>query len=472
MDILTRRPYTPRPYGQLMTDHVLEHPRCAVWADMGLGKSVTTLTALDAMGLAGDAGNVLVVAPLIVARDTWPDELGKWSHLKDLSISRVLGTEKERIMGLRKDASIYTTNFDNLVWLVDYLGDRWPFQTVVVDEARKLKGFRLRQGGKRTAALARVAHTKVKRLIELTGAPAPNGLADLWGQLWFLDQGKRLGRTFSAFRDRWFQQSFDGYGSEPLPFAQEQIQGAIADLCLRVDASDWFDLEQPIKVPLYVDLPTKARARYDEMERQMFTEIEGHGIEAINAAARTQKCLQLANGAAYVDPLVQGEESPGPRAWKEVHDVKLQALESIVDEAGGSPVLVSYHFKSDLARLKKAFPKARDLSDPAQLREFKSGKYEVGLGHPASMGHGVDGLQEHCHRIAFFGHWWDMDQRDQIIGRVGPVRQYQAGHKRPVYIYDILARGTVDELVLARHESKRDVQALLLEAMKMKGVKS
>lgn len=478
-----RRIYTPRPYGALMTNHALDLPRCALWADMGLGKTVCTLTALDALFLAGESHPALIVAPLIVARDTWPDEARKWDHLRHTDVVPIIGTEAERLAALRCDVSTYTINYENLPWLMEQYGtdlQRWPFRTVVVDESRKLKSFRVgsakpkkdgspkksAHGGARTAALARVAHTKVKRMIQLTGAPAPNGLQDLWGQAWFLDAGQRLGRTYSAFTQRFFRPKPNGYGTEPLPFAQDQIQGALADVCLRVDAADWFDLTEPVKVPVFVDLPAAARIKYREMEKEMYTQIEDTKAEALNAAAKSQKCLQLANGAVYVDPLVDGEETPGPKAWKEVHDVKLQALESIVEEAGGSPVLVAYHFKSDLARLLKAFPKARVLSDPKQLREFKTGKYEVGLGHPASMGHGVDGLQEHCHRIAFFGHWWDMDQRDQIIGRVGPVRQFQAGHKRPCYIYDIIARDTVDELVIDRHESKRAVQDLLLEAMK------
>lgn len=466
-----RRPYTPRPYGKLMTDHILDVPRCALWADMGLGKTVCTYTALDGLFLAGDAAPALVIAPLIVARDTWPDEAKKWEHLRHIDVMPIIGSEAERLAALRYDASVYTINYENLVWLTKQYGpdcERWPFRTVVVDESRKLKSFRLKQGGKRTAALAKVAHTKVKRMIQLTGAPAPNGLADLYGQAWFIDAGKRLGRTYSAFQERWFRKASDGYGTEALPFAQEQIQAALADVCLRVDAADWFDLEKPVTINRFVDLPPKVRIKYREMEQEMFTQIDDRTAEAFNAAARTQKCLQLANGAVYVDPLVEGEECRGPKEWKEVHDEKLQALESIVDEANGSPVLVAYHFKSDKARLLKAFPKARDLADPVQMREFKTGRYEVGLGHPASMGHGVDGLQDHCHRIVFFGHWWDMDQRDQIIGRIGPVRQFQAGHKRPCFIYNILARDTVDELVLARHETKREVQSLLLEAMKGK----
>lgn len=449
-----------------MIEHIINTPRCALFADLGVGKTSATLMALDSLSLAEEVYPALVIAPLIVARDTWPDEARRWKQMEHMSVMPVIGSEAERRAALQYKADIYTINIENLQWIVEHFGERWPFRTVVVDESRKLKSFRTRQGGKRTAALAKVAHTKIKRFIELTGAPAPNGLGDLWGQLWYLDAGQRLGRTYTAFKQRWFQKSHDGFNVDPLPFAQEQIQAAISDICLRVDATDYFDLIEPIPVPRYVDLPPKVRVKYREMEKEMFTRVEDRSVEAFNAAARTQKCLQLANGAVYVDPLVEGEESRGPKEWKELHDVKLQALESIVEEAGGSPVLVAYHFKSDKARLLKAFPKARDLSDSVQLREFKTGKYEVGLGHPASMGHGVDGLQDHCHRIAFFSMWWDLDQRDQIIGRVGPVRQFQAGHKRPVYIYDIIARGTVDELVLARHESKREVQDLLLEAMK------
>jgi hypothetical protein len=472
-----RKIFVPRGYQRPVISHILDVPRCAIWADMGTGKSVASLTALDALYLAGESAPTLIIAPLLVARDTWPDEVRKWEHLRGMSISPIVGAEKDRLAALRRDSNLYTVNYENLPWLVDHFGERWPFRTVVADESRKLKSFRLRQGGKRTAALAKVAHTKVKRMIQLTGAPAPNGLKDLWGQAWFLDAGHRLGRTYSGFEQRWFSYTrrpkadmSDRHQIEQkaLPFAQEQIQAALSDICLRVDAADWFDLTAPVNVNRYVELPAKVRAKYREMEKDMFTTIEDRSAEAFNAAARTQKCLQLANGAIYVDPL-EGTEQKGPKDWREVHDVKLQALDSIIEEAGGSPLLVAYHFKSDLARLRKAFPKGLVLSDPEQMRAFKTGRYEVGFGHPASMGHGTDGLQEHCHRIAFFGHWWDLDQRDQMIGRVGPVRQFQAGHKRPVYIYNILARDTVDELVLARHETKREVQDLLLEAMKRRG---
>lgn len=453
-----RKRFTPRPYGHLITQHILDTERCAIWAGMGMGKTVSTLNAIDVLLMAED-DPVLVVAPLRVARTTWPDEARKWEHLRGLSVMPIVGTEAERILALRQPAQVYTVNYENLPWLVERWGDQWPYRTVILDESTKVKGFRLRQGTQRAKALAQVAHTRVRRLVQLTGTPSPNGLADLWGQAWFLDRGQRLGRTYSAFTQRWFQASHDGYGSIPLGHAQKEIQDLMRDVCLTVDAKDWFDLREPIVNTIYVDLPVAARKHYREMEKAMFTEIEAHQVEAFNAAARTIKCLQIANGAAYV-----GEA--GTADWKPLHDAKLQALDSVIEEAAGAPVLVAYHFKSDLARLQQAYPDGLLLSTHEGLRAAQAGQGRVWFGHPASMGHGVDGLQQHCNILAFFGHWWNLEERLQMVERIGPTRQMQAGHDRPVFIHNIVARDTVDELVLARIETKREVQDLLLEAMK------
>lgn len=454
---MTRKLYTPRPYQEIISGHVLDVDRCAVWAGMGLGKTISTLTALDALFLSGDDRPALVLAPLRVAKTTWPEEARKWQHLRHIDVMPIVGSEAERRAALRYDASVYTTNYDNLVWLVEHFGERWPFRTIIADESTKLKGFRLRQGGKRAQALGKVAHAKATRFVNLTGTPSPNGLADLWGQQWFIDGGKRLGRTFDAFRQRWFQKSFDGYGVDALPHAQEQIQAALRDVCLTIDAKDWFDLDEPIVNNIYVDLPIRARQLYRDMEKQMFMELEGHEVEAFNAAARTIKCLQIANGAAYVDD---------KQNWKEVHDEKLQALEDVIEEAAGAPVLVAYHFKSDLARLMRTFPKGRVLdSDPQTLRDWNEGKIPVMFAHPASAGHGLN-LQDGGNILVFFGHWWNLEERLQIIERIGPVRQKQAGYDRPVFIHNIIARDTVDEMVIERVESKREVQDILLDAMK------
>lgn len=461
---MTRRPFTARPYGALITHHILDVVRCGVWAGMGMGKTVSTLNALDLLELV-EPGPTLVCAPLRVAQSTWPDEAAKWQHLRNLDVTPIVGDVKARERALLRafqfSAGVFTINYENLPWLVELL-DRWkkpwPFRKIVADESTKLKGFRLRQGTQRARALGRVAHKHAAHFIELTGTPSPNGLQDLWGQAWYLDQGQRLGRTFDAFRQRWFRPTFDGYGIEPLPFAQEQIEDAMRDLCLSLDARDWFDLKEPIVNRIQVDLPAKARALYDDMEKAMFAQIGEHEVEAFNAAAKTMKCLQLANGAAYV-----GEDST---QWAEVHDVKLQALDEVIEEAAGMPVLVAYHFKSDLARLLKAFPKGRQLDkDPKTLCDWNAGKIPLLFAHPASAGHGLN-LQDGGNILVFFSVNWNLEEHQQIIERIGPTRQMQAGHDRPVFIHYILARDTVDEIVLARIETKREVQDLLLEALK------
>lgn len=454
---MTRRDFTPRAYQTLIRDHILDRPRSAVWAGMGMGKTTSTLNALDAIALADDAP-VLVLAPLRVARSTWPDETAKWSHLSGMSVMPVLGSERERRAALRMPAQVYTTNYEQLPWLVEHWGDRWPYRTVVADESTKLKSFRLRQGGARAQALGRVAHTKVKRFVQLTGTPSPNGLQDLWGQAWFLDAGERLGRTYSAFSNRWFRTAPNGFGTVALPHAQAEIQAKLQDLCLTVEAKDWFDLREPIVNNIYVDLPIKARMHYAEMERQMFTQLGEHEVEAFGAAARTIKCLQIANGAAYV-----GDDG----AWQDLHDEKLQALESIINETAG-PVLVAYHFKSDLARLLAAFPKGQHLdANPKTIADWNAGKIPVLFAHPASAGHGLN-LQDGGSTLVYFGHWWNLEERLQILERIGPTRQMQAGHDRPVFIHNIIARDTVDELVMERIETKREVQDILLAAMKTK----
>lgn len=453
--------FTPRPYQRLIMDHVQRTRRCAVWAGMGMGKTVSTLTAAEELDAVEDVYPLLVIAPKRVAITTWPDEVRKWAHLRHLQVVTITGSAPERAAALRARAQIYTVNFDQLPWLIEHLGERWPFRTVVVDESTKLKGFRLRQGTQRAKALARVAHTRVKRIIELTGTPSPNGLKDLWGQIWFVDKGQRLGRTFDAFKQRWFRASYDGYGIEAIDSAQEQIQAALRDVCITVDAADWFDLEAPIVNKVMVDLPPRARVLYTEMEKKMFIELEGHEVEALTAAAKTQKCLQLANGAAYV-----GE---GAAEWKVVHDEKLDALEDIVEEAAGMPVLVAYQFKSDLARLRARFPAGRVLdADPQTINDWNAGRIPVLFAHPASAGHGLN-LQDGSNILAFFSVNWNLEEHQQIIERIGPTRQMQAGHKRPVFLHFILAADTVDELVLERLQTKREVQDILLEAMKVKG---
>jgi SNF2 family DNA or RNA helicase len=457
--------YAPRPYQRLITAHALASARSGVWAGMGTGKTASTLEAVASRQMV-HARPELVLAPLRVAQSTWPDEAAKWSNLSHLEVQPVVGSVKEREAALaNRNAAIFTINYENLPWLVDHLGDRWPFEFVTADESTRLKSFRLGgKGGRRARSIARIAHTRIKGWCNLTGTPSPNGLVDLWGQSWFLDAGQRLGRTFGAFEQRWFRKGHNGFGLEPLPSAREQIEDRLRDLHITIDPADWFDLKEPIVNVVRVELPEKAMRIYKDMEKQLYTEIQSaldgrryHEVEAFGAGARTVKCLQIANGAMYV-----GDER---EQWVEIHDAKLRALESIAEEAMGAPVLVAYHFKSDLARLQRAFPHGRVLDkDPATIRDWNAGKVRLLFAHPASAGHGLN-LQDGGNILVFFGHWWSLEEFQQIIERIGPVRQLQAGHKRPVFIHHIVAADTVDELVMARRETKRDVQALLLEAM-------
>lgn len=481
---MTREIFVPRPWQVPMLEHLLAHDRCALWAGMGLGKTPVVETFLEALYLGGESQPTLVLGPLRVARSVWSNEVRKWEHLRGLNVVPIIGAEKDRLTALRMDAQVYTTNYENLVWLIDHFGDRWPFRTVIADESDYIKGHRISertakkkdgtpgktflsgQGAKRAGALAMIAHTKIKRFVELTGTPASNGLIDLWGQLWYLDRGARLGRNFDAFKKRWFRASYDGYGSEPIDSAADQIHAAVKDICLTIDGKDWFDLKQPIVNNVYVDLSPRARKLYKAMEDEMYLEIGDRSTEAFGAAGRTQKCLQLANGAVYVDPLAENDESPRAKEWRLVHDEKIEALESIMHEAAGANLLVCYEFKSDLARLLKAFPKGRVLASQKDEDDFKAGKIPMLFLHPKSGGHGIDGFQYACNNIVFFGHNWSLGQRLQVTERIGPVRQMQAGFERPVFVHNIIARDTIDELVIERHANKRAVQDLLLEACK------
>ena len=448
--------FVPHDYQQEALNWLYEHPRTALWMPMGGGKTVTTLTALDALDLVEDVYPVLVLAPKRVAVSTWPDEVAKWAHLRRLRVSAINGTPKQRQKALAAPADIYTMAYDNLVWLCEQVGDDWPFVTVVADELTRLKSFRIRQGSKRAGALGRVVHTKVSRFIGLTGTPGANGLKDLWGQTWFLDKGERLGRTFSAFEQRWFRKGYDGFSLQPQPHAQEEMQELLRDICLTVTG---LPVDEPIRNPIYIDLPAKARELYDAMEEEMFAEIGDDGVEAANAAVRTQKCLQIANGAIYTD-----EDGN----WEAVHDAKLDALESVVEEANGAPVLVAYNFKHDLERLRHRFPKGRVLdANPDTIRDWNAGRIEVLFAHPASAGHGLN-LADGGNILTFFGLNWSLEEHMQIIERIGPMRQKQAGFNRPVFVHYIMARDTVDDMVFDRLASKRTVQEILIEAMKRK----
>ena len=458
--------FNPRPYQTLAVDFMMANKRCALYAGMGLGKSASVLLTLEKLAPTEDVYPVLIIAPLRVARKTWREEIDKWDAFSHLKVSQIIGSAAERLKAFEAKAHVYTINYESLVWLIDTCNGKWPFKTIVCDESSKLKNFRgsiqtskagkrfiRTDSGKRTGALARVAF-KTPRFIQLTGTPAPKGIENLWAQLFFLDGGERLGRTFSKFAQRWFVPHL--FGIIPLPTAQVEVQDAIKDICLTINPADWFDLQTPIHRIVEIELPTKARNLYKDMEKRFFLTIDNTSVEALNAAAKTIKCLQLANGAIYTDET---------GTWSETHDEKILALQEIIDSASGMPVLVAYQFQSDLSRLLKAFPTGRVLKTERDEDDFKAGKIPILFAHPASAGHGIDGFQKVTNTIVFFSGWWDLELRLQIIERIGPVRQIQSGMNRPVFVYDIVARNTIDELVLERHATKASVQAILLAAL-------
>lgn len=447
--------FVPREHQKIIVDHIIRYKRCGVWLFMGGGKTSATLAALDKLSLVEDVFPALIIAPLRVAQTTWPDEITKWTSFNHLRISAVVGDAVARANALTEDADLYSINFENIEWLITRLEGRWPYKTIVFDESRRLSGFRLRQGTSRSRALSKVAF-RSERLIELTGTPAPKSLADLWGQIFFLDKGQRLGATYTAFMSRWFVKGWDGFSYTPLPYAQKEVEEKLKDICLSLPMS-FFPTEEPIKIPVEVTLPFQAMKLYKEMEKKMFVQIKEHGIEAFNAAVKTGKVLQIANGALYVDD---------KGGFEIIHDAKIQALESIISEASGVPILVAYNFKSDLARLQKAFPRGKALDkNPKTVKDWNAGKIPLLFIHPASAGHGLD-LHHGGNVLVFFGLSWDLELHQQVIERMGPARQKQAGYDRPVFLYYIMARDTIDYVVRDRLETRKSVQECLLEAMR------
>lgn len=389
--------FKPRPYQELIIEHILSHSRCMVWSGMGTGKTVSTLTALSTLLIMGDTP-ALIVAPLRVAQSTWPDEVAKWSHLSYMGVSVVTGTPKQRSEALMRDADIYCTNYENLPWLVEYFRAqrRWPFKVIVTDEATRLKGFRLHQGSKRAKALAQVAFLS-PHFIELTGTPTANGLIDLWGQAWFVDKGAALGKTMMAYEQSYFYPVRTGNEAymvrwDPKTGSDVRIREKLKPYTITINSEDWFDVTEPIFNDIWVDLPPSAKRQYKEMEDSFYLSLQGETIEAVNALSKMGKCLQIASGAVYSD---SGETV-------ELHDAKIDALRSVIEEAAGAPVLVAYQFVHEAKRILEAFPKAVRLDkNPETIRRWNRGEIPVLLAHPASCGHGLN-LQDGGNILVFF----------------------------------------------------------------------
>lgn len=472
-----------RPAQRDICNHIIDSVTgfgaAGVWAGMGLGKTGSTYTALDALHhWWKPVYPALVIGPLRVAKNTWPDEITKWPL--NTKVVSVTGTASERMAALATKADVYTINYENVPWLCSLLEGVWPFKTVVIDESTKVAGLRVTiqtsvggkpcepfvkgQGTKRSKELLEKIWRHDNYVIELTGTPATRGLEKLWGQLFFMDYGQRLGRTFTAFENRWFGyvKEADGYTKRwPLAHADKQIHAAVIDICRSFDAKDYYDIKDPITTKVWVDLPPKARKHYKEMEQKFFTEILGNEIEAFNAGAKSMKLSQLANGAAYIDGSTE--------RWVTVHDEKLDALDSIIEEACGMPVMVVYWFKSDLARLKERYPEGRVLDSKKETEDaWNRGEIPILFTHYESAGHGIN-LQDGGNICAIFGMTWSLELYMQVIERIGPMRQMQSGHDRAVFIYQILARNTIDEEMCERQATHRNTLELLMEAARRRG---
>lgn len=449
--------YRPHDYQKRATQMVIEKSKIGLFLDMGLGKTVITLTAIqELMYDRFEVSRVLVIAPKRVAEDTWTREHAKWDHLKDLRISKVLGTEQQRIRALSEDADVYVIGRDNVIWLIDYyqgLRKGWPFDMIVIDE---LSSFKNPQA-KRFRAL-RKAMPYVNRVVGLTGTPSPNGLLDLWAEVYLLDRGERLGNTLSAYRERYFRpgarNGYVVYKWEPFRNAQKEIEEKISDICISMSAADYLTLPKRIDNVIPVQLAPEEMAAYKQMERDQLLQIEDEDIAALNAAAVMTKLLQIANGSVY-----SMDGTP-----VRIHDAKLEALAEIVDTTD-SPVLVFYSYKHDLAAIQGKIKDARILEGEKDIADWNAGKIKVLLAHPASVGYGLN-LQEGGHVIVWYGLTWSLELYQQANARL-----YRQGQDKPVIIHHLIAEGTVDEEVMGALQNKDTSQAALLAALKERRTK-
>ena len=444
--------YQPHEYQKRAVSFIREHEAAGLFLEMGLGKTVITLTAIDElMNDCFEVSKVLVIAPLRVAEDTWSRESQKWDHLNHLTISKILGSAADRIKALKAQADIYVINRENVVWLVEYLEEnriRWPFDMVVIDE---LSSFKNNQA-KRFKALRRV-RPMIDRIVGLTGTPAANSLMDLWAEMYLLDRGERLGRTLTAYRGNWFRPGYgNGYVTykwEPRRGALEAITKRIADITVSMKAEDYLTLPDKVETTIEVSLDEKGLKTYKEMEKESLITLDGDDIAALDAAAVMSKLLQLANGFIY-------DENHNPR---HIHEAKLEALGEII-EAAESPVLGYYNFQADKDAILAKFHDARLLENDSTIEEWNRGKIKILLAHPASAGYGLN-LQDGGHIMAWYGLPWSLEQYLQAVARL-----QRQGQKYPVMVYHLIAKGTVDEQVVTSLTKKDMTQSTLINILK------
>lgn len=440
--------YDPHNYQQFATDFILEHPVSCLMLDMGLGKTIITLTALWQLTLDSfDVSRVLVIAPKRVAADTWPKELTKWEHLKGLDASLVMGTQAEREAALRRQTFLYIINRENVSWLVEK--HHWDFDMVVIDE---LSSFKSNQA-QRFKALKKV-RPLVSRIVGLTGTPAPNSLLDLWPQMYLMDMGQRLGRFIGGFRERFFTPDKRSreiiYSYKPREGAEEAIYDLISDICISMKAVDYLDMPELIMNRVEVSMDSREQKIYDAFQRDMVVNLHGEELDAVNAAVLSGKLLQMANGAVY------GENHKVLR----IHDRKLDALEDLVEAANGKPLLVAYWYEHDLQRIKARFKTARCIDSTKDIDDWNAGRIPLALIHPASAGHGLN-LQDGGCTIVWFGLTWSLELYQQLNARL-----WRQGQKHTVVIHHIVTKGTHDEDVLRALECKDTRQTALIDAVR------
>lgn len=447
--------YIPHKYQQLAEQHIYDVPRCGLFLEMGLGKTVVTLTAINNLIYDRfEIRKVLVIAPLRVAEDTWSRESAKWDHLQHLRISKILGTPTQRRKAIAADADIYIINRENVVWLCNELstiGDSWDFDAVVIDELSSFKSSK----SQRFKALRKYI-TKSSHVIGLTGTPAPNGLIDLWSQIYLLDGGERLGRTITGFRERYFvpgqRNQTTIFNYKPKPEAEKNIQELISDICISMKAEDWLEMPERIDSIQSVRLSEREMQDYEKFEREAYLQFLEGEVTAASAAALTGKLLQYSNGAMY---LPDGD-------YVKTSEKKMDMLEELVEAANGKPVLVFYSFRHDLERIRRKFPKARKLENTRDITDWNNGEIPMLLAHPAGAGHGLN-LQDGGCIIIWFGLTWSLELYQQANARL-----YRQGQKQAVIIHHLITEGTRDEDVLRSLQGKEDVQDTVMEALKVK----
>ena len=443
--------YQPHEYQSYATRFILEHPVAAVFLQMGLGKSVITLTAIhDLIFDRFEVRRVLVIAPLRVARDTWPAEIEKWDHLKGLTYSVAVGDEHARNAALMREAQVYIINRENVSWLVEDSAIPFDYDMIVIDELSSFKSWQ----AKRFKSLLKV-RPRVSRIVGLTGTPSSNGLMDLFAEFRVLDMGQRLGRFITRYRESFFRpdrtNGMQVYSWKPLPGAEEEIYRRIGDITISMKSVDFLKMPECLmnRVPVCMDFLEKDL--YDEMKQDLVIQMKDTQIDAKNAAALSGKLCQMANGAVYT------EDGNAAR----IHERKLDALEDLIEAANGQPLLIAYWFKHDLQRIRERFPQARELKSSKDIADWNAGRIPVALIHPASAGHGLN-LQDGGNTLVWFGLTWSLELYQQTNARLWRQGQ-RAG---TVVIHHIVTAGTIDEQILKALEGKDRTQTALIDAVK------